>query len=381
VLQRFIAVFALCAAFVAPAHGQIRIGLMVSATGPTSAIGIPQRNTGDILPRAIGGASVEYISLEDAGDTTRGVQNVKKLIQENNIDALIGPSTTPIAFAILDVIAEGKVPMMATVGTSAVVEPVDAKKRWVYKTTQNDDLIASALLAHMVRHGVKTVGFIGFSDPYGDNWLKVFSALGDRAGVKVVASERYGRTDASVTGQTLKLIAAKPDAMLIAAVGGPAVLPQATLRDQGYKGPIYQTHAVATEDFIKLGKDKVEGTILAAGPMLVIDEIPDSNPTKKVALDYIAKYEKRFGSKPATFGANTWDAGLLLERAIPVALRSAKPGTEAFRSALRDALEHEHEVVGCQGVFNMSPENHNGMDERARVLVTVKDGRFRLLAD
>jgi branched-chain amino acid transport system substrate-binding protein len=381
VLQRFIAVFALCAAFVAPAHGQIRIGLMVSATGPTSAIGIPQRNTGDILPRAIGGASVEYISLEDAGDTTRGVQNVKKLIQENNIDALIGPSTTPIAFAILDVIAEGKVPMMATVGTSAVVEPLDAKKRWVYKTTQNDDLIASALLAHMVRHGVKTVGFIGFSDPYGDNWLKVFSALGDKAGVKVVASERYGRTDASVTGQTLKLIAAKPDAMLIAAVGGPAVLPQATLRDQGYKGPIYQTHAVATEDFIKLGKDKVEGTILAAGPMLVIDEIPDSNPTKKVALDYIAKYEKRFGSKPATFGANTWDAGLLLERAIPVALRSAKPGTEAFRSALRDALEHEHEVVGCQGVFNMSPENHNGMDERARVLVTVKDGRFRLLAD
>jgi len=381
VLQRFIAVFALCAAFVAPAHGKIRIGLMVSATGPTSAIGIPQRNTGDILSRAIGGASVEYISLEDAGDTTRGVQNVKKLIQENNIDALIGPSTTPIAFAILDVIAEGKVPMMATVGTSAVVEPLDAKKRWVYKTTQNDDLIASAMLAHMVRHRVKTVGFIGFSDPYGDNWLKVFSALGDRAGVKVVASERYGRTDASVTGQTLKLIAAKPDAMLIAAVGGPAVLPQATLRDQGYKVPIYQTHAVATEDFIKLGKDKVEGTILAAGPMLVIDEIPDSNPTKKVALDYIAKYEKRFGSKPATFCANTWDAGLLLERAIPVALRSAKPGTEAFRSALRDALEHEHEVVGCQGVFNMSPENHNGMDERARVLVTVKDGRFRLLAD
>jgi branched-chain amino acid transport system substrate-binding protein len=381
VLQRFIAVVVLCLAFVAPAHAQIRIGLMVSATGPTSAIGIPQRNTGDILPRTIGGASVEYISLEDAGDATRGVQNAKKLIQEHNIDALIGPSTTPIAFAILDVIAEAKVPMMATVGTSAVVEPLDAKKRWVYKTTQNDDLIASALLAHMVKHGVKTVGFIGFSDPYGDNWLKVFSALGEKAGVKVVASERYGRTDASVTGQTLKLIAAKPDAMLIAAVGGPAVLPQATLRDQGYKGPIYQTHAVATEDFIKLGKDKVEGTILAAGPMLVIDEIPDSNPTKKVALDYIAKYEKRFGSKPATFGANTWDAGLLLERAIPVALRSARPGTEAFRAALRDALEHEREVVGCQGVFNMSPENHNGMDERARVLVTVKDGRFRLLAD
>ena len=370
----------LAGAAIGSAGAQIRIGLMVSATGPTSAIGIPQKNTGDILPRTIGGASVEYISLEDGGDTTRAVQNVKKLVQEHHIDALIGPSTTPNAFAILDVIAEAKVPMMATVGTSAVVEPLDAKKRWVFKTTQNDDLIAAALLKHMTKKGVRTVGFIGFNDPYGENWLKVFSALGEKAGVKVIAVERYGRTDSSVTGQTLKLIAAKPDAMLIAAVGGPAVLPQATLREQGFKGTIYQTHAVATDDFIKLGEDKVEGTVLAAGPMLVIDEIPDANPTKKVAQAYIAAYEKQFGTKPATFGANTWDAGILLERAIPVALETAKPGTEAFRSALRDALEHEREVVGCQGVFNMSPANHNGMDERARVLITIRDGRFRLLS-
>ena len=363
------------------AHAQLRIGLMVSATGPTSAIGIPQKNTGDLLPRTIGGASVDYVSLEDGGDATRAVQNVKKLVQEHHIDALIGPSTTPNAFAILDVIAEAKVPMMATVGTSSVVEPPDAKKRWVFKTTQNDDLIAAALLSHMTKHGVRSIGFIGFNDPYGENWLKVFAALADKAGLKVIAVERYARTDASVTGQTLKLIAAKPDAMLIAAVGGPAVLPQATLREQGFKGTIYQTHAVATDDFIRLGKDKVEGTVLAAGPMLVIDEIPASNPTKQVAQAYIAAYEKHFGVKPATFGANTWDAGLLLERAIPAALKLAKPGTEAFRVALRDALEHEREVVGCQGVFNMSATNHNGMDERARVLVTIRDGRFRLLSE
>jgi len=370
------ALFASTAAF-----AQIKIGLMVSATGPTSAIGIPQKNTGDILPKQIGGVPVEYISLEDGGDTTRAVQNIKKLVQENNIDALIGPSTTPNAFAILDVIAEAKVPMMATVGTSAVVEPIDAKKRWVFKTTQNDDLIAAALLKHMAKGNVKSVAFIGFSDPYGDNWLKVFSALGEKAGIKVVNAERFNRTDQSVTGQTLRMIAAKPDAMLIAAVGGPAVLPEATLRDQGWKAPIYQTHAVATDDFIKLGKEKVEGTVLAAGPMLVIDEIPDTNPTKKIAQDYIATYQKQFGGVPATFGANTWDAGILLERAIPVALKVAKPGTEAFRAALRDALEQQRDVVGCQGVFNMSPTNHNGMDERARVLVTVKDGKFRLVPE
>jgi len=251
--------FVLAVCFSTAAFAQVRIGLMVSATGPTSAIGIPQKNTGDILPKKIGDASVEYFSLEDGGDTTRAVQNAKKLVQENNIDALIGPSTTPNAFAILDVIAEAKVPLMATVGTSAVVEPVDAKKRWVFKTTQNDDLIAAALLKHMAKNGVRSIAFIGFNDPYGDNWLKVFSALGEKAGVKVIATERFNRTDQSVTGQTLKMMAAKPDAMLIAAVGGPAVLPQATLRDQGFQGTIYQTHAVATEDFIKLGKDKVEG--------------------------------------------------------------------------------------------------------------------------
>ncbi len=366
---------------VASASAQVKIGLMVSATGPTSAIGIPQKNTAALLPARIGETSVEYIQLEDGGDTTRAVQNAKKLIGEHNVDALIGPSTTPNAFAILDIIAEAKVPLLATVGTQAVADPVDAKKRWVFKTTQNDDLIAAALIKHMARNGVKTIGFIGFNDPYGENWYKVFGALADKAGIRIVASERYARADQSVTGQVLKLVAAKPDAVLIAAVGGPAVLPQATLFDQGYKGRVYQTHAVATEDFIKLGKEKVEGTVLAAGSMLVIDDIADSDPIKKVALAYIGAYEKQFGQKPATFGANTYDAGLIVQRAIPSALKVAKPGTEAFRTALRDAIEQEHDVVGCQGVFTMSPTNHNGMDERARVMVTVKDGRFRLLPE
>ena len=363
------------------ASAQIKIGLMVSATGPTSAIGIPQKNTGALLPTKIGDATIEYIQLDDGGDTTRAVQNAKKLIQESNIDAMIGPSTTPNALAILPVIAEAKVPLMATVGTQSVVEPLDANRRWVFKTTQNDDLIAEALLGHMVKNNVKTVGFIGLNDPYGENWYKVFNELGSKAGVSIVGSERYARQDQSVTGQTLKLISAKPDAILVAGVGGPGVLPQATLRDQGYRGPIYQTHGIASDDFIRLGGAKVEGTILAAGPMLVIDEIPDSNPIKAVSMRYIQAYEKMYGSRPATFGANTYDSGLILQHAIPEALKKAKPGTEAFRVALRDALENSGNVVGAQGVFNMTPTNHNGMDKRARVLVTVKDGKFRYLSD
>ena len=380
-MLRFTLLAALAACAALPAFAQVRIGLMVSATGPTSAIGIPQKNTGDLLPRRIGATTIEYVQLDDGGDTTRAVQNVKRLVQQDNIDALIGPSTTPNALAIMDVIAEAGVPVMATVGTSAVVEPLDAKKRWVFKTTQNDDLIAAALIKHMQKAGVKSVGFVGFNDPYGENWLRVFGGLAEKAGIRVAPVERYNRTDQSVAGQTLKLIAAKPDAVLVAGVGGPGVLPQITLRDQGFKGTIYQTHGVATDDFIRLGKDKVEGTVLAAGPMLVIDEIAPSNPIRKVATSYIDAYEKQFGQKPATFGANTWDSWLILERALPAALAKAKPGTAAFRAALRDAIEQEREVVGCQGVFNMSPTNHNGMDERARVLVTVKDGRFRLLPE
>jgi branched-chain amino acid transport system substrate-binding protein len=362
------------------AVAQVRIGLMVSATGPTAAIGIPQKNTGALLATRIGETTIDYVQLEDGGDTTRAVQNARKLLAEDRVDAIIGPSTTPNALAILDIIAENKVPLLATVGTSSVVEPIDAKRRWVFKTTQNDDLIASALIEHMRKNRVRTVGFIGFNDAYGENWYKVFGALAEKSGVGIVANERYARNDSSVTAQALKLVAARPDAVLIAAVGGPAVLPQTTLYDQGYKGRVYQTHAVATDDFIRLGREKVEGTILAAGSMLVIDDIADSDPIKQVATGYMTAYEKRFGTRPATFGANTFDAGLLLQRAIPIALRAAKPGTEEFRIALRDALEQQQGVVGCQGVFNMSPSNHNGMDERARVLVVVKDGRFRLLA-
>ena len=376
-----LALAALVAAAAVPAAAQVRIGLLVSATGPTAAIGIPQKNTGDMLPRTLGETTIDYVQLEDGADATRALQNAKKLVAEHSVDPVIGPSTTPAALAILDTIAEGKVPLLATVGSSNVVEPLDAKRRWVFKTTQNDDLIASALIRQMKKQGVGTLGFIGFNDPYGENWFRVLSPMAGKAGIRIIASERYARTDQSVTGQSLKLIAAKPDAMFIAAVGGPAVLPQATLRDQGWKGPIYQTHAVATDDFIKLGREKVEGTILAAGPMLVIDDVPDANPTKKVARAYIDAYEKRFGSKPATFGANVWDGWILLERAIPVALKSGKPGTEAFRVALRDALEQSREVVGTQGVFTMSATDHNGMDDRARVPVVVRDGRFRLLPE
>ena len=360
------------------AHAQVKIGVVSSATGPTALVGIPQKNTVPLLPTKIGDLTIEYIALDDASDPTASVTAVKKLISEQNVDAIIGPSGSPNAMGVIQFVAEAGVPLLAPVGTAAVVTPMDDKKKWVFKTTQNDDIIARALVEHMVKSGVKTVGFIGVGDPYGENWYKVFSALAAANGIEITANERFQRQDASVTGQSLKVIGAKPDAVLVAAAGGPAVLPQTTLHDQGYKGRIYQTHGAAMPDFLKLGGKKVEGAVLAASLMLVLPEISDDNPSKKVASDYIAAYEKMHGSKPATFGANVYDAGLLLQQAIPLAAKKGKPGTKEFRAALRDGLEQTRELVGTQGVYNMSATDHSGFDERGRVMIAVRDGNWTL---
>lgn len=364
------------------ALADIRIGVIASSTGPTAVVGIPQKNTVALLPTEIGGQKVEYIVLDDASDPTNAVTGVKKLISEHKVDALIGPTTTPAALAMLDFVAESRVPLVTTVGSSAIILPLDDKRRWVFKTTQNDDLIAGALIEHMLAAGTKTVGFIGFNDPYGENWFKVFTAMAEKSGLKMVASERFNRTDQSVTGQALKVMTSKPDAVLIAATGGPAVLPQTTLQEKGYKGRIYQTHGVATNDFIRIGGKAVEGTLMAGGPMLVAADLAGNNPIKAVAQGYVKAYEGKYGAGTmSTFGANTYDAGLLLQKAIPAALKKAKPGSVEFREALRDALEQSKEVVGAQGIFNMSAQNHNGMDARARVMMAVKDGKWVLLKD
>ena len=376
-----LAALALAGSTALAAHAQLKIGVIASATGPTAAVGIPQKNSAALLPKKIGALDVEYTVLDDASDSTQTVMLLKKLMVEQKVDAIIGPSGSPNSMAALQFISEAKTPMLAPVGTTAVVVPMNEQKKWVFKTTQNDSLICEALVAHMVKKGVKTVGFIGFGDAYGESWYGVFVPMIEKAGIKLIANERFQRTDQSVIGQATKIAAANPDAVLIGAAGGPTVLPHTTLVERGYKGQIYQTHGAATPDFVRLGGKAVDGTVMAASLMLVLGEIPDSNPSKKVALDYIAAYEKLYGSKPATFGANVFDAGLLLQRAVPEALKKGQPGTEAFRVALRDALEATKELVGTQGVYNMSATDHSGFDKRGRELMQLTNGAWRLIPE
>lgn len=356
-------------------HAQLRVGVEASATGPAASLGIPEKNTVALLPKTIGGLNVTYVFYDEATDSTTAVLNVRKLITEDHVDIVIGGTTTPNALAMTDVVAEAGVPFIALSAASAITSPVEGNKKWVFKTPQDNIVMASAVADYMQAKGIKTVGFIGFADSYGESWYDDFSAQAKTHGLEIVASERFARLDPSVTGQILRIISKNPDAVLIAGAGTPAALPQKTLRDMNYKGMTFQTHGTANRDFLRVCAKDCEGAFLPGGPLLVADQLPDSNPIKAEALRYKTAYESVYGPKSvSTFGGHLWDASRMLEIAVPVALKAGQPGTPAFRAALRAALEDIHELTGCQGIINTSPTNHGGMDQRARVIVEIKNG-------
>jgi branched-chain amino acid transport system substrate-binding protein len=374
--RTLIALAAACAA--AASFADINVGVTLSATGPAASLGIPEKNTIALMPQTIGSEKVNYIVLDDASDTTTAVSNTRKLISEQKVDLVIGSTITPNSLAMIDVVSEAQTPMISLAASARIVDPVDAKRKWVFKTPQNDIMMALAIATHMAENGVKTVGFIGFADAYGEGWFQEFGKIAGVKKLNIVANERYNRTDTSVTSQVLKIMAAKPDAVLIAGSGTPAALPQKTLKERGYAGKYYQTHGVANNDFLRVGGKDVDGTLLPAGPVLVAAQLPANHPVKASALNYIAKYEGAYGKgSVSTFGAHAWDAGLLFERAATQALKSAKPGTPQFRAALRDALEQIKEMPAAHGVVNMSANDHLGLDARGRVMVKIENGTWK----
>jgi branched-chain amino acid transport system substrate-binding protein len=370
----------LCAAALvlaaAAARADINIGVTLSATGPAASLGIPERNTFELLPQTIGGQKINWTILDDGSDTTRAVTNTRKLITEDKVDVIIGSTVTPNSLAMVDVVADAQVPMISMAASARIVDPANPRTKWVFKTPQSDTLMADAIAVNMKANGVRRMGYIGFADAYGDSWLAEMRNSLKTAGIEIVAAEKYNRNDTSVTGQVLKLLAAKPDAILIGASGTPAATPQKELVARGYKGRIYQTHGVANADFLRVVGADGEGTLLPTGPMLVWEQLPDSSPVKKTAAEYVTRYESKFGTR-STFGGHAWDAWQLLNDAIPQALAKAQPGTPQFRAALRDALETAH-VVGVHGVFVMSPQDHNGLDNRGRVMVKIVNGKWVL---
>ncbi|GAB4178822.1 MAG: ABC transporter substrate-binding protein [Rhodocyclaceae bacterium] len=374
---RFAMLAALCALATGPARGEITVGVSLGTTGPGSSLGIPYKNAYQLVPKTLGGEPVRYIILDDESKPDNAAKNTRKFVTEDKVDAIMGSNGVPSAVAMTAVAAESATPM---VSLTPVPPLAPERARWTFVVPQPTELMMSAVAQHMKARGVKTVGFIGFSDTWGDLVYNAVNSLSAANGYKLVTNERYGRADTSVTGQVLKITAAAPDAVVVGGSGSPAATPQIALRERGYKGPIYHNHGTVNRPFIQTGKKSAEGAIAPTGALIVAEELAPDFPTRAVSLDFVKRYEAAFGAGSRNaFAGYTYDGVLLLDAAAKVALKKAKPGTPAFRSALRDALENVRDVIGTHGVYNMSPANHNGLDERARVLVHVVNGEWRLL--
>ncbi|ERF81977.1 ABC transporter substrate-binding protein [Bradyrhizobium viridifuturi] len=364
--------------FAAPSFAaDINVGILLSATGPAAAIGNAERNGTAFGPAEIAGKKVNYLFLDEASDATAAVSALRKLHEESKIDLLIGPTTTPGSFAVIEPAVEYETPMITLAPVNALVAPIDARRRWVFKTTTNDDHEATPLFANMKKSGVKKLALIGFGDSYGDAWSKVSADMAKAAGIELVANEKYARTDTTVVGQILKILAAGPDAVLIAASGAPAALPLLQLREKGYDGQIYGTLGATFGDFKKLTGAQGDGIFVPLSPAVGAASFPDEYPAKKSALEFIQRYEAKFGPGSRNIFAGTaYDALLLLEKAAPIALKTAEPGTPEFRQALRGAIESLKGVAGSRGVYNYGPDDHTGLDQSALVLGKLEKGEW-----
>jgi branched-chain amino acid transport system substrate-binding protein len=360
----------------AEAQAQIKLGAILSISGPGAAMGVGYKGAFDFFPKEIGGVPVEYIVRDDATDANVGFTAAQRMISEDHIDAFIGPSLTATDAAVAPLANQAHVPMLAM----APYEYDPAKQPYTFSDAQPLSLMMAAVFKYMQAHGVKQIGYIGFSDGWGDQVLAATKQWSQTDGMTILADERYARTDTSAEAQVLKLMSVHPEAIVMGTSATPAALPVVALRHRGFKGGLYGNHGIVSPAFIKVGGAAAEGVIAVTSPVVVYDQLPDSNVVKPVAAAFMADYTKQFGPQSINpFAGYSYDAMLLLKNAIPIALKAGKPGTEEFRVALRDALEKTHELVGVSGVYDMSPTNHNGQDARAAVLVEVKDGAWRAI--
>ena len=358
------------------AQAEIKIGVDLALTGPNASLGIPYRKGLDAFPKEIGGESVTLIVLDDGSDPSTAVKNAQKLINDDKVDLLIGPSSTPAVFAIAPVANSSRVPQIAL----SPVELGAKETEWVVTIPQPGSIWIQPILKDMAKRGVKTVAFIGFSDPWGDLCFNSLKNAAPAYNVEIVADERYARTDNSVTGQVLKILSKKPDAIFVGASGTPGALPHLALAERRWKGPTYASPAIFNKDFLRLGGVAVENVMAATGPVGAYEQLPDSNPIKALSAEFTKWYEAANGEGSANgFAAYSYDAAKIFAKAAPLALSRAKPGTQAFRDALRAALRETKEIVGTQGIYNFKPDTAYGVDERSVILVKAEKGAWKLL--
>ena len=364
------------------ARAEILVGFVTGLSGPVSSIGIPNAKglaAGQAYIGEIDGEKVRVIQLDDASDPTASTRNARKLVEQEKVDILIGTSGAPQTLAMATAAIEMKVPMIAVSPIAPV--PAGEDGPWVVQTPQPAPLLVKGIVDHMKGRGLKTVAFIGFSDAFGDLMYDSLVQNAKAADIKVVANERYARSDNSVTAQVLRAISAHPDAIMLGGTGTPGALPVIALSERGYKGPLYGNHGLISADFLRLAGKSADGIICPTGPVTAAEQLSEDNPMRKVALAFRAAFEKANGEAPTdSFSSYSFDGWLIFADAAKRAMATgAKPGSPAFHAALRQALFATQEVVGTQGVYSFSPADRHGVDERSRIMVQIENGKYKLL--
>jgi len=379
-MRKFIAAALAVGSFgIGAAQAEITVGFVTSQSGPGSSIGVLyDRGMKAAVEYAssIGEEKIKFIQLDDGSDPSAATRNARKLIEENKVDLLIGTATAPSTIAMVAVANELKVPMIAI--SPITVPATDSGDRWAIAMPQPPSLMVKVVVDRMKRDGIKNFAYIGFSDAWGDLVYNGAQKPAEANGMKVLTNERYARTDNSVTGQVLKIMATKPDAVLLGGSATQGALPPLTLAERGYKGPLYGTPALLNADFIRVGGKAVEGVLVSAGPVIVAEQLPDTHFSKKISMAFRAAYQKANGM-PTTdgFSAYSFDAWLVFLDAAKRAMATAKPGTPEFRTALKNAIFTTKDLVGTHAIYNFRPGESYGVDERSLVLVRLVGGKWK----
>ncbi len=363
----------------------IVIGAAIAQTGPASSLGSGEADALKLFEKRVNdaggvmGHNLKIVLLDTASDPSKAVLDVRKLITESRALAVICCTTSPESLAVIDTLQRAEVPNISIAASASIVQPA-SERHWVFKTPPIDATMVTAEVKDMVAQGVKTLGFIGFNDAYGQGGLAALQAAAPSDNVDIVATESFARSDTNLSSQATKLVAANPDAVLIWAIPPAGNVAEKALQDAGYQGLIYQSYGMTNETFLRLGGASLNGTRLSVLPVIVHDKLPASLPFASVVQDFVKTYRDAYGSVPSSFAGHAWDAGLILEAASNQVLASTSPNDlKAFRSALRDAIENLHDFPAVDGIFNFSATDHSGLDTSSAIMVTVQDGAYQLV--
>ena len=361
-------------AYCTDAETVYKIGGIFSVTGPASFLGDPEKNSMEMAVEQINkkggidGHMLEAVIYDTEGDPSKTVMAVSKLINKDNVIAIIGPSRTPTTLAVVPMVQKSEIPFISCAAGNKIVEPV---KPWVFKTAQSDILAVAAIYKHIKTQDYKTIGIITVENAFGESGKEQLLAQAPEFGLQVVRSETFGGNDSDMTAQLTKIRKENPDAIVCWGTNpGPAVVAK-NIEQLDIDIPLYQSHGVASPKFIELAGEAAEGILLPTGKILVADLLPESDPQKAVLTEYIAAYESKFNTAVSGFGGYAFDAMHMLAKALE--------GTDGDRAQIRENLENTKGHVGVSGIFNFSKTDHNGLDPDAFVMVRIQNGTWELI--